>query len=209
MAKKRIALFGGTFDPIHIGHTIVAAKAAECIGAQEVIFIPAKCSPLKQSSPQASEQHRLHMIALAIADCDKFQLSCYELKKSGPSYTLQTVRYFQEKSGSSTSIYWLAGADSVDDLSHWYRFEQLIDECNLCVMFRAGCPTPDFAKFESLWGEQRVEKLQRNVIETPLVNISSTKVRKRIAAGLDITGMLNEQVVAYIFEKNLYRRQEP
>lgn len=207
MIKRKTALFGGTFDPIHIGHTTVAAAAAEHIGADKVVFIPAKRSPLKRSSPKAGDADRLAMISLAIADNKEFDLSDYELRKPQPSYTLETVRHFQAEYGSEVSIYWLAGADSIDELSRWYGIADLIDECNLCVMFRAGYARPDFTKFEDAWGAGRVEKLRRNVIPTPLVDVSSTDIRNRLAAGRDVAGMLAPAVAEYICEHNLYQSE--
>jgi nicotinate-nucleotide adenylyltransferase len=207
MAKRKIALVGGTFDPIHIGHTAVAATAAEHIGAEKIVFIPAKCSPLKASFPEAADVHRLKMIALAIEGNNKFQLSDCELKKSEPSYTLETVRQFQARFGGDTLIYWLIGADGIDDLPRWYRVVDLIDECNLSVMYRAGCKPPNFAKFEAVWGAKRVDKLRRNVIPTPLIDISSTQIRNRLAAGQDVTDMLAPPVLEYIREHNLYQSQ--
>jgi len=205
MTQRKIALFGGTFDPIHLGHTTVTDYAAEHIGAEKTVFIPAKRSPLKDLFPEASNEDRFAMIALATAGNKKFQLSDYELKKPGPSYTLETVRQFQTDYGSGTLIYWLVGADSIDELSHWYGIIELIDECNLSVMHRAGCKPPDFAKFEALWGSGRVEKVQRNVIQTPLIDISSTEIRKRLAAGQDVTDMLHRPVADYIRKHGLYQ----
>lgn len=205
MVKKKTALFGGTFDPVHLGHTAVAAAAAEHIGAEKVVFIPAKRSPLKDSFPNASDDDRLAMLSLAIADNAKFQLSDYELRRPWPSYTLETVRHFQVEYGSQALIYWLIGADSICELSRWYGIVELIDECNLCVMFRAGCEPPDFARFKDVWGDARVEKLQRNITPTPLIDISSTEIRNRLAAGRDTTGMLASQVADYIREHGLYR----
>jgi nicotinate-nucleotide adenylyltransferase len=205
MVKKKIALFGGTFDPIHLGHTAVAAAAAEHIGAEKIVFIPAKRSPLKDSFPEAGDGDRLAMIALAIADNEKFQLNDYELRKPEPSYTLETVRRFQADYGGKALIYWLIGADSIYELSRWYGIVELIDACILCVMFRAGCKPPDFAKFKDVWGAARVEKLQRNVIRTPLIDISSTEIRNRLAAGRDVTDMLAPQVADYIRKHGLYR----
>jgi nicotinate-nucleotide adenylyltransferase len=205
MAKRKIALFGGTFDPIHLGHTTVAAAASEHIGAEKIIFIPAKRSPLKGSLPKASDQDRLKMIALAIAGNQIFDVSDYELKRLEPSYTLETVRQFQADYGSETVIYWLIGADSVDDLLYWYGITELIDECNLCTMYRAGCKKPDFAKFMAFWGAERTEKLQQNIIQTPLVDISSTEIRNRLAAGRDVSGMLRPAVAEYIRKRGLYK----
>lgn len=205
MAKRKIALFGGTFDPIHLGHTTVAADAAKHIGAEKIIFIPAKRSPLKGFFPKASDNDRFAMIALAIADDKSFQLSDYELRKPEPSYTLETIRQFQADYGSRTSIYWLVGADSIDELSLWYGIVELIDECNLSAMYRAGCEPPDFARFEAIWGPERVEKLHRNVIQTPLIDISSTEIRDRLAAGGDVTNMLHPPVADYIHKHGLYQ----
>ncbi|MFH1370960.1 MAG: nicotinate (nicotinamide) nucleotide adenylyltransferase [Planctomycetota bacterium] len=204
MSEKIIALFGGTFDPIHLGHTAVAATAGESIGAKRIVFIPAKRSPLKAFSPEASDEDRLAMIAAAISGNAGFELSDYELKKTGPSYTLETVRYFQSESGGDTSIYWLAGADNVEDLANWYGMPELIDECNLSVMYRAGFKPPDFSRFEPVWGRQRVEKLQQNLIKTPLIDVSSTEIRKRLAAGRDVSGMVCPKVLQYIREHGLY-----
>jgi nicotinate-nucleotide adenylyltransferase len=205
MVKRKLALFGGTFDPIHLGHTAVAAAVVEHIGAEKVIFIPAKCSPLKGALPKASDRDRLKMIELAIAENKNFQVSDYELKKPEPSYTLETVRGFQADYGSEFSIYWLVGADGVDDLPYWYGIIELIEECNICTMYRAGCKMPDFTKFKAVWGSERVRKLKRNIIQTPLVDISSTEIRNRLAAGRDITGMLHPAVADYISKHNLYQ----
>jgi len=204
MAKRKIALFGGTFDPIHLGHTTVAVAVAEHIGAEKIVFIPTKRSPLKYSFPEAGDDDRLAMIALAIAGNEKFQLSNYELKKPEPRYTLETVRQFQAEYGSKTLIYWLVGADSIDDLPHWYGIVELIDACILSAMYRAGCEPPDFARFEAFWGRRRVEKLQRNIIKTPLIDISSTQIRNGLAAGRDIANMLHPPVADYIREHGLY-----
>lgn len=208
MTQRKIALFGGTFDPIHVGHTRVAEAAARQIGAEKVIFIPAKISPLKGFFPFASDEDRWRMILLAIADHDTFAVSDCELKRPAPSYTLETVREFQREYGPETSIHWLLGADSVGDLVHWYEIRELIDACNLTTMQRPG-HTPDFDRFEALWGPERVAKLKRNIIPTPLLDISSTEVRRRLAAGADVSGMLHPDVLHYIREHRLYQKASP
>ena len=208
MPERKIALFGGTFDPIHLGHTAVAAAAGEHIGADKVVFVPARRSPLKAFFPEASDEDRLAMIGLAISGNSGFEVNDYELKKAGPSYTLETVRYFRQQLGSGVLIYWLAGADTLEDLPHWYGVTELIDECNLAVMYRAGVAPPDFSKFISLWGEDRVRKMQQNVVETPLVDISSTEVRKRLSAGQDVGGIICPKVLQYIRERRLYGIQD-
>lgn len=207
MAERAIALFGGTFDPIHSGHTAVAAYAAERIEAEKVIFVPAKRSPLKILSPQAGDDDRLKMIRLAIAGNEKFEASDYELKKPKLSYTIETVKYFQSEYGEQAAIYWLLGADGIDELAHWYKIEELIDICNLAVMYRGGCGAPDFGGLENVLGTGRVEKLRRNVIKTPLVDVSSSEIRNRLAAGLSVGDMLHPAVEEYIRKKGLYRKK--
>ena len=205
MAGRKIALFGGTFDPVHLGHTAVAEAARGLIGADKIIFIPARRSPLKDSLPRASDDDRLAMLTLAIAGNEKFQLDDYELKKTKPSYTLNTIRHFWSLFGSDNSLYWLVGADSVDELPHWYRVVELIDKCNLCVMIRAGYAAPDFARFMPIWGSRRIQKLKHNIIQTPLIDISSTEIRNRLAAGLDVSDVLAPSVADYIRIHRLYR----
>ena len=208
MVGQKIALFGGTFDPVHLGHTAVAASAAEQIGAEKVVFVPAKRSPLKGFFPTGSDEHRLAMIALAIAENEKCEVSDFELNQPAPSYTLETVKKFQHDCTCDTVIYWLVGADGVDDLQHWYAIEELIDTCNLCTMYRAGCEVPNYAKFERTWGRRRVEKLQRNIIQTPLVDASSTEIRRRLAAGEDVSDLLHPAVAQYVRLHGLYRPKD-
>lgn len=208
MTKRRIVLFGGTFDPIHLGHTTVAADAAKHIGAEKLVFIPAKRSPLKGFLPKANDDDRLEMITLATADEKSFQVSDFELQKPAPSYTLETVRKFQQEYGDEASIYWLIGADGIDDLAYWHMIVELVDACNLTTMYRAGCEPPNFTKFEAIWGRRRVDKLQQNIVQTPIVDVSSTEIRKRLAEGQNVTRMLHPAVSDYISQHGLYQSQE-
>jgi nicotinate-nucleotide adenylyltransferase len=204
--ERKIALFGGTFDPIHKGHTIVAEYASEYVGAKSVVFIPAHRSPHKQTPPQASVADRIEMISLAIKEKKAFHLSRCELSRPEPSYTLETVNELKAHYGREVQMYWLLGADSINDLPNWYRINELIDKCNLCVMLRAGFDRPDFNNLQDIFGPKRVEKLQQNIIPTPLIDINSTQIRNRIAAGQDVCDMLHPAVLQYIYQKNLYRR---
>jgi nicotinate-nucleotide adenylyltransferase len=208
MRERRIALFGGTFDPIHLGHTTVAQAAAQQLNAEKVIFIPAKISPLKGFFPFAGDEDRLHMIRLAIAGHPAFAVSDCELKRPAPSYTLDTVRQFQRDYGPEMAVHWLLGADSIADLVHWHKICELIDECHLTTMQRPGY-TPDFDRFAPLWGHARVAKLKKDAIQTPLIDISSTEVRRRLAAGEDVRGMLDPAVIRYIRAHNLYGKARP
>lgn len=204
MKKTKLILFGGTFDPIHLGHTAVAFCASQTLNAGKTILIPAKRSPLKALHPQAGDKDRLTMITLALADYPSITVSDYELKKNAPCYTIDTVAKFKADFPAS-EIYWLIGADALDELPLWYKIDELLDQCSLCVMYRAGFAPPDFEKFTAIWGASRIAKLRQNVIETPLINISSTAIRARLAAGLDASDMLAPKVAQYIKTHNLYK----
>ena len=204
--KQRIALFGGSFDPIHLGHVAVARVAAQRLQAREVVFIPAKCSPLKGALPRANDDDRLKMVELVAATESIFAVSDCELRRAAPSYTIDTVRQFQADYGPETSIHWLLGADSVDDLVYWHKIDELIDACNVSVMYRGGYETPAFDKYEPIWGVERVQKLRANVVETPSIDISSTQVRQRLADGQDVSDLLHPDVADYIRRHDLYKR---
>ena len=202
---RKIALFGGTFDPIHRGHTIVAASAAEQIRAEKVIFIPASRSPHKQLLPLANAEARIEMITLAIAANSNFAVSNCELKRPQPSYTLDTVKSFQTQYGSDVELYFLVGADAVKDLAAWYKIGELIDLCNVAVMHRAGVRPPDFTEFSNVLGTKRAKKLQQDMISTPLISINGSEIRRKVALGEDISDMVAPRVLAYIEKNRLYR----
>jgi len=205
MMKRNVILFGGTFDPIHNGHTRVAKAAAAKIGAAKVVFIPAKRSPHKQVFPVAGAEQRIEMISLAIEGSDTFCVSDVEVKRPEPSYTIDTVHAFKAKYGEDAQLYWLIGADMVADLAKWHRINELIDQCNLSVMLRGGFERPDLGGVEEAFGHRRVEKLRQNVLLTPAIDISSTQIRRKVAAGQDFSDMVHSLVADYIEQKGLYR----
>ena len=206
--KEKIILFGGTFDPIHYGHKRACLYALEQIGADRIVFIPVKRSPHKRLFPMASDDARVEMIRIMIAGEKRFEISACELERSSPSYTVDTVRFFRSEYGEGAELYWLVGADAIKDLAGWYEVENLIDECNLCVMSRGGCEKPDFGALEGVLGAGRIEKLKKNVIEGPLVDISGSEIRRKIAAGENIGGLVSEAVEEYIIKNGLYRCAE-
>ena len=202
--KRKIVLFGGTFDPVHCGHVQVAEYAAEHIGGDEVVFVVAKRSPHKNVFASASGVHRVAMVELAIAGYEKFCVSDCELGRGDPSYTFDTVTSFRDEYGAGCEFYWLLGADMVKDLLRWYKVRELIDACNICVMYRGGFERPDFSGFGEL-GVERVEKLKKCVISTPVIDVSSTEIRSKLSEGGDVSGFLCPAVLDYIKKNGLYR----
>lgn len=193
---KKIILFGGTFDPIHNGHLAVAKSASQQIKASKVILIPARRSPHKHQKPLATDDDRLAMLKLAVGSDNLFEASAIELNRGEPSYTIDTVRLLKQKMGQDCEFYWLLGADMLKDLMKWHKINELIDECNISVMNRGGFDKPNF--------DGLPEKLRQNQIQTPLIDISSTEIRKRVADGLDISELVTPEVSAYIRKRKLY-----
>ena len=203
MGKQIIVLFGGSFDPIHLGHTTVAKCAIDQLHADQVFFVPAKRSPLKKHMPQANDQQRLAMIQLAIQDYEGYQVCDYEVNRPAPSFTLHTVRHFRERYGQGT-LYWLIGADAISELPHWYGIRELIDLCTIATMYRAGCAKPDFSSLTLELGTHRVAALSDHIITTPLIPISSTDIRKRLQDNQSTQDLLHPGVEAYIKAHHLY-----
>ncbi len=199
----RIVLFGGTFDPVHLGHTAVVENAARQLHADKVFFIPARRSPHKYDYPLAPAEHRLNMLSLALANYHLFSVSKCELERAEPSYTYDTVRHFRSQFPDA-QLFWLVGADAMQSLPRWYRFTDLMDLCQVCIMRRGGIDSPAFDRLSPVWGGKIAERLKKDSIATPLVEISSTEVRARLASGLDVSNMLHPDVLKYIVEHGLY-----
>jgi len=203
MHDSVMILFGGTFDPIHKGHLAVAQAAVEQLDTERLIFVPAHRSPHKTDT-SASGCHRLEMIRRAIVGCDRLDVSDCELERTGPSYTLDTVRHFQRRFDGGVDLVWLIGADQLASLEQWYRIDELLEACRIAVMHRGGCPPPDFERFKGIFTEPQLAALKENVMATPLVDISSTDIRRRLAAGDSCPDVLPDPVVRYIRTHHLY-----
>ena len=202
---KRIILFGGSFNPVHLGHIEIAHCAAKKIVAKKIILIPANRSPHKQAAPEASGVDRMKMLALATADKPVFEINDCELNRPGPSYTLDTIRYFREKLGSDTALHLLVGADVLTELGKWYKVNELMDECIITVMCRGGFERDDFGDLEKYVGSERLKRLLGNMVETPTMEISSSQIRQMIKTGQSTEGLLCEAVADYIAQKQLYK----
>jgi nicotinate-nucleotide adenylyltransferase len=202
--SEKIILFGGTFDPVHTGHIVVAQTAAEKIGASKVILIPARRSPHKEQKPAAADDDRIAMLKLAITGKTLFQISPVELNRAEPSYTIDTIRHFRHKLGPDCQLCWLIGADMLKDLPRWHRIDKLLKECTICVMNRGGFSKPDFDSLVGKLSTESVEKLRQNTIETPFIEISSTDIRQKISQNQDVSKFLHPDVSDYIKTHKLY-----
>ena len=203
MSKAKIILFGGSFDPIHNGHLRVARVVLEKLCADQLILVPARRSPHKKELP-VSGCHRLEMIRRVIADSERFSVSDCELNRCDPSYTLDTIHFFRNQYAPEDDLFWLIGADQLREFDKWYKVSELLDICRICVMYRAGYPKPNFERFQGIFSPVHITRLERDVVETPLIDISSTEIRRKLANGIMPYDDIPEPVSRYIQENHLY-----
>lgn len=212
--ENRILLFGGTFNPIHNGHLIMAQEAVESLSFNEVIFIPSATPPHKKDV--LSVYHRLKMTRLATEGVDYFKVSDIEEKREGPSYTYDTIMYFREKNPDST-IYWLIGTDTISELKTWYKIKELVNECRFVIVERN--PYKFYkGKSKDLFNfvvEESKTFLDQDFTEhfIPLTNsvieISSTDIRRRVAQKekYAVKFLIPEKVDQYIYDNHLYKHK--
>ena len=204
MAEQRIGLLGGTFDPIHFGHLLLAVHSYEELELDRVIFIPSRLPPHK-SEPVAEAADRLEMVRLALADDARFLVCDCELGRAEPSYTIETVRQLQSSLGSDAHLFWLIGSDMVGDLPSWHKIGELIELIEIIVVGRAGQAEPDYPALEPTLTAEQIRRLRAQGIKLPLINISSTAIRERIGAGQSARYLLPRVVEEYITQHKLYR----
>lgn len=213
-----ICLFGGTFDPVHLGHVAIAKTAADRFALKQVLFCPAAVSPFKVDQRTAPYVHRFAMVALATRDDARFLVSDLESpdqESSGPNYTIDTVRMLQSRLGKSDHLYFLCGADAFLHIAKWKEPEALLSACEFIVAARPGYPLADLAAAlpESMRPSKQVLKASRSIPSDSLVlpgaNIhlisdtdepaSSTRIRKSKK-----TTQLDPVISAYIKKHKLY-----
>jgi nicotinate-nucleotide adenylyltransferase len=193
---KKIGLFGGTFDPIHMGHLIVGEIIRDKLDLNQIVFIPAKKHPFKNNKFIANETHRYKMIQLAISDNKYLGVSDLELKSDQISYTIDTIRKFQEEyQGFEKDIYFLMGMDNLNQFHLWKNPEDLIKQCKVVVFNRPGFKPPKDA-------QKYINYIQ--IIQVPLLEISSTQIRNRVKNRQTIHYLVPPSVEAYIIDNKLY-----
>lgn len=197
-----IGVLGGTFDPIHTGHLIMAEEARAQLNLAEVLFIPAGLPWMRASSSLSPAEHRVHMVRLAITDKPYFKLSTIEVERAGPSYTVDTITELKGRFGRG-ELFFILGWDSLAELPQWREPWRLIKMCRLVVVPRPGYSAPDL---DSL--EVGIPGLTERVIllDKPWVDISATEIRDRVAQGLPIDHLVPEPVARYIREQGLYKQ---
>lgn len=200
MGKKRVGIFGGTFDPIHMGHLIVAETIMDEFHLDKVVFIPAAVPPHKLDKQISPAKHRYMMTMLATCSNPRFQVSDMEMHRQGPSYSRDTLAQLLEEHGRDTEFYFIVGADSVENLHTWNRIDELLTMCHFIGASRPGC-MPDMEKIAQRFGPL-AEKI--HCLETPELEISSTEIRHRVGQKRTIRYIVPETVEQYIYKEKLY-----
>ncbi|MEI6890966.1 MAG: nicotinate-nucleotide adenylyltransferase [Pontiella sp.] len=201
---KRIGIFGGTFDPVHVGHLVIAQDAAEQLGLSEIIFIPAAIPPHKQHVQQSSAEHRLSMLDVALEGDVRFNVSDIEARRGGVSYTFDTICEVKSNQ-SDIDLVLIVGSDTLIDLHNWYKIDELLGLCEVASFRRPG--DGDLKQIEQKVNlpEHYKKQVLKNSFESHMIGISSTEVRMRVAEGLSIKYLVPPEVETYIFEQSLYR----
>lgn len=198
---KEICLMGGTFDPIHYGHLVVAEEVRQRFNLAKVVFIPAGQPPHKTDKVILDAQHRVNMTRLAIASNPYFEISTIEVERQGLSYTVDTIEQLR-RSFQVENIYFITGADAILEILTWKDTERLLDMTYLIAATRPGYALNHLA--ETL-GSLPAPFMKRILpLEVPALAISSSDIRKRVREGRSIKYLLPESVETYIHQNNIY-----
>ncbi|MFZ0547401.1 MAG: nicotinate-nucleotide adenylyltransferase [Candidatus Promineifilaceae bacterium] len=198
---ERIGLLGGTFDPPHLGHLWLAEAARQTLKLDKVLFLPAGHPPHKTDEPVTAVQHRRTMTALAIGNNDHFTLDMTDAERPSPHYT-STLLPLIQKRNPDVALWLLIGSDSLRDLPFWHEPERVITQCRLAVLPRPGT-TVDWVRLSlSVPGVDQVVE----TLSGPTIEISSTAIRKWLAAGHQPRYLIPLAVLTYIQEHHLYIR---
>ncbi len=202
MAVKRLGIMGGTFDPIHNGHLLTAEYVRDAYGLHKIIFIPAARSPFKLDKKVETASHRLQMTRLAVADNPYFEASDIEMRRRDVSYTSDTIKELHQILGRETVLYFITGADAINDLPAWHEPQELLRSCHFIAATRQGTEL-DLKRLRDFFGPLCDEHIHQ--LTTPELEISSTNIRERIRDGHSIRYMVPRSVEEYIRKEGLYR----
>jgi nicotinate-nucleotide adenylyltransferase len=200
---RRIGVLGGTFDPPHVGHLWLATLAADAIGLDRVLFMPAAQPPHKGGQLVTRATDRLLMTRLAIAGNPVFELCTIEMERPGPSYTIDSIIELENLYGADARLVLLMAADSLAQIDTWREPDRLLERVEWAVGPRPGSPLPERSSLEARFGElaSRI-----HLLTGPSLDLSSSEIRRRVAAGHAIRYLVPRGVEELITERGLYRR---
>jgi len=202
-SAQRIGIYGGTFDPVHIGHLAIAEDAHHALGLDHVIFVPATRQPLKGDRQGAAPAQRLAMVQLACAENPHFVASDVDLRRPPPSYTVDTIAALRAEMDFAADLVFILGVDAARDLPRWHRAAEIIRLARLAIVGRPGYHV-SLAKLEfDLPGISA----RSTIIDGPRLEVSSSDLRARLASGRPARYQIPDPVLAYIAEHGLYRER--
>ena len=196
-SRKKIGLFGGTFDPVHQGHLIAAESVRESFHLDQVLFIPANRQPFKTNQVIQPAEHRLEMVRLAVAGNPFFQVSDIEIRGAGISYSIDTlIKLRKSYPEAEYDLFFLLGSDNIAHFHTWRKPDKLVQLCTFIAFGRPGSQwEKESSKFAGAF----------QFYEMPLIDISSTDIRRRLSEGGSIRYLVPDAVAEYISQNNLYR----
>ena len=201
--KQRIGVLGGSFDPVHYGHLILAEQIKTEAGLDRILFVPAFVSPFKIWNKPADPVHRLRMLQLAIGDHRDFEISTIELDKDEPSYTYETLCTLEKQYGKDSELYFIIGTDAFMHIEEWNCSRQLLSEFSFLIGLRKGY---DEKKLEAILQDLASRyPLKAQYIRIPELEIAASDLRDRMAAGKSVKFLLPDEVIEYIYCKGLYQ----
>lgn len=199
----KLGILGGTFNPIHIGHLIIAEEVYWRHGLSRVLFIPAHLPPHKGTEGLAAARDRYEMVKLAIKGNRHFEASDIEIVRGKRSYTVETVELLRKQYGEACGLYLIIGADTVQELPAWKEIGRLAGLCHIVVVNRPG-GLEGFSRLIPILGKGKVEEMERLRVQIPPIGISSTEIRARLREGRQIRYLVPQAVERYISRKGLY-----
>ena len=199
---KRIGLFGGTFNPPHLGHLHLATQALRQAKLDEIIIMPSYIPPHKAAEDLISGSVRLTLCGLTFADT-RFRISDLELRRGGKSYTVDTLHTLRDHYPHD-ELYLIIGSDMLLSFDRWYQYEEILSLCSLLVLSRESEISPDTLRQYAVHTLSLTEGIGFSILETAPIVLSSTQIRSAIAAGEDVSTMLTDEAYDYIKEKGLY-----
>lgn len=203
--RPRLGVLGGTFNPVHLGHMIMAQDAIEHFELSKVMFVPCGQPPHKSPADLAPAHHRLAMLEAAVEGDLNFEVSDLEIQRGGMSYSIDTIQMLTEKH-PGVDLFFIIGADSLVELHLWKDIELLLKLCRIVTIARPGVDLADLGKLDLHLPAHWAEHLLADVRVGHLINISSTDLRYRVAEGMSIRYLVSPAVDMYIAEHSLYRR---
>ncbi|MCP3931641.1 MAG: nicotinate (nicotinamide) nucleotide adenylyltransferase [Bacteroidetes bacterium] len=208
----RIGLFGGTFDPVHLGHVQLADRASEKCGLEKVIFIPAASPPHKLEKNITDFHHRVMMVELALEDRQSFKVSSLEGELPAPNFTIDTLQFLKKHLPDSDELFFLTGVDAFLEIETWKEYCNLLSSIHFIVLQRAGFNPNSLACFAQHLGYIKESGFLKNpqsdkniyYLDDRVINISSSDVRKKISQRTSLKEFLHHKVERYIIEHSLY-----